>query len=403
MAPVHNGISAWIENMNESGFRVCVKELYETRYDPVSVNYAVLTDVCNPGWSYFNGFCYFTSDICRDWTTAVVKCRQESSVLVDVNNTEENVYIQHRHNGDKSWLGLNDRSTEGDFTWADRGHGNFTAWAKNQPNNFKEEDCAHALGVKHDYEWNDVQCSDCHKFTCKKDLDECQNHLNYCHKKATCTNERGSYTCKCRAGYVGDGFNCNSYAGLGYSAILANDDNYFGTLSSWLSPVVQSQSSYWKRCWRASVDGWAASTFHSLCDSKGPTVTIVRVGKYIFGGYNSLSWSSVSGYQYTSSAFLFSLVNKPGWGPVKLTQQGQYSSDKSSSTYSLLNYGPTFGGGHDLKIVNYASSNTDSYTNLGHTYSPPSGHSYHTSFTKSFLAGSYNFRPDEVEVFYETT
>ena len=29
--------------MNESGFRVCVKELYETRYDPVSVAYAVLT------------------------------------------------------------------------------------------------------------------------------------------------------------------------------------------------------------------------------------------------------------------------------------------------------------------------------------------------------------------------
>ena len=28
--------------MNETGFRVCAKELYETRYDPVSVNYAVL-------------------------------------------------------------------------------------------------------------------------------------------------------------------------------------------------------------------------------------------------------------------------------------------------------------------------------------------------------------------------
>ena len=32
-----------LQNMNESGFRVCVKELYETRYDPVSVAYAVLT------------------------------------------------------------------------------------------------------------------------------------------------------------------------------------------------------------------------------------------------------------------------------------------------------------------------------------------------------------------------
>ena len=29
--------------MNASGFRVCVKELFGTRYDPLSVSYAVLT------------------------------------------------------------------------------------------------------------------------------------------------------------------------------------------------------------------------------------------------------------------------------------------------------------------------------------------------------------------------
>ena len=68
----------------------------------------------------------------------------------------------------KTWLGLNDISTEGSFIWTDRGAGNFTAWAKNQPNNFGDEDCVHALGVKYNYEWNDVKCSDCHQFTCKK-------------------------------------------------------------------------------------------------------------------------------------------------------------------------------------------------------------------------------------------
>jgi len=125
-------------------------------------------DICDPGWSYFNGFCYYTSKTCTNWTTALKKCRQENSVLADVNNNEENVYLQHRHNGEKSWLGLNDISTEGDFIWADRGAGNFTAWAKNQPNNFGEEDCVHALGVEHNYEWNDVKCNDCHQYTCKK-------------------------------------------------------------------------------------------------------------------------------------------------------------------------------------------------------------------------------------------
>ena len=48
----------------------------------------------------------------------------------------------------------------------------------------------------------------------------------------------------------------------------------------------------WKLCWRASRDGWNANTFHYQCDEKGPTITIIRVGKYIFGGYTSLPWPS---------------------------------------------------------------------------------------------------------------
>ena len=108
------------------------------------------------------------------------------------------------------------------------------------------------------------------------------------------------------------------------------------------------------------------------------------------------------GYKYSSKAFLFSLVNKPGWAPVKLPQAGKYSS-RRFSIYSCSSYGPVFGGGNDIYIPSHASSNTNSYSNLGHTYSPPSGHSYTSSFTRSFLAGSYKFQPDEVEVFYKST
>ena len=107
-------------------------------------------------------------------------------------------------------------------------------------------------------------------------------------------------------------------------------------------------------------------------------------------------------YRYSSTAFLFSLVNKPGWGPLKLSQTGLYSGYQYS-IYSCYSYGPTFGGGHAIYIASYASSSTNSHSSLGWTYSPPTGHSYGSSFTQSFLAGSYNFQPDEVEVFYETT
>jgi len=71
--------------------------------------------------------------------------------------------------------------------------------------------------------------------------------------------------------------------------IVGNSQNYLTWLDKWLKPVTR-QSSYWNRCYRATVNGWSSSTFHSNCDGKGPTVTIIRVGKYIFGGYTRVSW-----------------------------------------------------------------------------------------------------------------
>ena len=129
----------------------------------------------------------------------------------------------------------------------------------------------------------------------------------------------------------------------------------------------------------------------------------------------SVHWSSFSflnfstgyscQYRYDSQAFLFSLVNKPGWAPVKLPKTGMYSHYNAYTIYDWSYYGPTFGGGNDIYIVDYASSNGNSFANLGYTYSPPSGYNYGSTFAQTFLAGgiNYHFTPDEVETFYETT
>ena len=67
-------------------------------------------------------------------------------------------------------------------------------------------------------------------------------------------------------------------------------------LTSFLEPVINSSvRSRFVRCWHAKEDGWAASTFHGNCDDKGPTVTIIQVGSYIFGGYSDVSWKSPPG------------------------------------------------------------------------------------------------------------
>ena len=75
-----------------------------------------------------------------------------------------------------------------------------------------------------------------------------------------------------------------------------------------------------------------------------------------------------SRYQYDSKTFLSSLVNKPGWAPVKLPQTGRYSSYRYS-IYSRSYSRPTFGRGFDIYISNYASYNNDFFTELGQTYS----------------------------------
>ena len=82
----------------------------------------------------------------------------------------------------------------------------------------------------------------------------------------------------------------SAVAGLEDSAILKKDASYLEALGDFLKRVVQS-GCHWKRCWQASQDGWRAATFHYNCDDKGPSVTIIRVGRYIFEGYASVSWS----------------------------------------------------------------------------------------------------------------
>ena len=72
------------------------------------------------------------------------------------------------------------------------------------------------------------------------------------------------------------------------STILTNVE-YRKILKGWLPKAVVGE---WHLLFRASRDGFAASTFHSKCDSKGPTVTVVKSGANIFGGFTENSWAN---------------------------------------------------------------------------------------------------------------
>ncbi|XP_068726208.1 uncharacterized protein [Montipora capricornis] len=169
-SPDCNGIVSWIEFISNARFRICVKELFVQRFDPLTVSYAVLADICPDNWIYFKGYCYQKVSSCDSWNNGQSRCAALGANLPSVHSQEENVFLQNLHNGENGWLGLSDINSEGTFVWSDGTRFDFHYWATNQPNNFRNEDCVHTLGTlpAHRFKWNDVSCSSCHKYSCKK-------------------------------------------------------------------------------------------------------------------------------------------------------------------------------------------------------------------------------------------
>ena len=73
------------------------------------------------------------------------------------------------------------------------------------------------------------------------------------------------------------------------SVIITDNASYKTRLRHFLSPAVGSKTR-WFLCYRASTDGWAGRTFHSRCDGKRDTITIIKNGEYVFGGYSDIPW-----------------------------------------------------------------------------------------------------------------
>ena len=152
----------------------------------------------------------------------------------------------------------------------------------------------------------------------------------------------------------------------------------------------------WSLLYQGSRDGFGASDFHSHCDNKPNTLTIVKSRNgNIFGGFTRAEWKSTISWEYDKKAFVFSLVNKEN-KPMLFEQRsdGIYQN----STTSFKEHGPEFAEGHDIFIADDSNSNTRSFSNLGKTYTHPD-YQYGSEKAKTILAGSHFFQVQEIEVF----
>ena len=176
---------------------------------------------------------------------------------------------------------------------------------------------------------------------------------------------------------------------LSQSQILTNDQT-----KDLINLCEFSFDDQWSLIYRASRDGYGAKDFHFKCDDHSPTLTLLKAkqSKYIFGGYTEATWESSNQWKYDPNSFIFSLTNREN-KPCKMK-----TTDVDKSIYCSQRYGPTFGGGFDIFIENNANVSMQSFSNLGWTYEHPF-YACKTNEAQTFLAGSYKFQLDEVEVY----
>jgi hypothetical protein len=150
--------------------------------------------------------------------------------------------------------------------------------------------------------------------------------------------------------------------------------------------------------YKATRDGFSASSFHAKCDGKARTYTIIKSNSNsVFGGFTAVKWASSGDYSFTVDgyAFFFSLRRSGVSNNEKFLIKPGYSA-----IFNQFNYGPTFGNGHDMHVCDNSNIYTGSYTYFGISYTLPSGYSVGAQNTMSYLAGSFDkWLTTEIEVF----
>jgi hypothetical protein len=161
--------------------------------------------------------------------------------------------------------------------------------------------------------------------------------------------------------------------------------------TEYLSLLQMTKISKENLLYRASRDGFEAQEFHRRCDGRTRTITIIKNNlEFVFGGYASSAWSSFSGWITDKNAFLFSL-RKNG---ISCSEKFMNNSPEYA-LFGALEYGPTFGRGHEIYTSNQSNITNTNLRNFYPSYDVPEN-----CEPQEFLTGCRNaWRTTEIEVY----
>jgi hypothetical protein len=122
-------------------------------------------------------------------------------------------------------------------------------------------------------------------------------------------------------------------------SIIIKDGGDFVTLHEWLEE--DGQDGEFSLLYRGTQDGQTDEAFHSKCDEKGCTLTVIETtcGK-IIGGYSNTAWSSTGVYKVANKAFLFALSGDGISSPCKMKLK---NANDEYAIHCGSAYGPVFG------------------------------------------------------------
>jgi hypothetical protein len=138
---------------------------------------------------------------------------------------------------------------------------------------------------------------------------------------------------------------------VGGSALL--DKGSHAQLERWLGAgQFNLNNIYTRKTGDTSLD------FHHAADGKGANFVLLELtnnsgASFLVGGYDPQSWSSTDGwhntpYDYQRTAFLFNMTEPAVYRQVPATYV--LPSQGLRQTFNAIDYGPTFGAGHDLFV-----------------------------------------------------